>query len=88
MTVTAQEYIAKLLSAYEDVTGEPYFKIAEDMEIALSNYYHYRNGTGNPTTNTINKIMAVIQMNHPKVIIKTTEQYLLQLKLEQSGNST
>ena len=88
MAVKAQYYIAKLLLAYEKATGEKLFKIAGDMEIAASNYYHYRDGSGNPTTKTINKIVAVIQVNRPEVIIETTEWYLWQLKLEQSGRDT
>lgn len=88
MAVKAQDYIAKLLLAYEKATGEKPFKIAGDMEITASNYYRYRSGAGNPTTDTINKIMAVIQVNHPEVIIETTEWYLRQLKLEQSGRDT
>ena len=82
MAVKAQDYIAELLLSYEKATGEKPFKIAGDMEIAASNYYHYRDGTGNPTAETINKIVAVIQVSRPEVIIETTEWYLEQLKLE------
>lgn len=78
MAVTT-DYIAKLLSAYEAATGEKHSKIAGDMDIALSNYYLYRNSMGNPTAKTINKIVAVIQINRPEVIIETTEWYLRQL---------
>lgn len=78
MAVTT-DYIAKLLSAYEAATGEKHSKIAGDMDIALSNYYLYRNGMGNPTAKTINKIVAVIQISRPEVIIETTEWYLRQL---------
>lgn len=82
MAVTKQDYIAELLSAYEEVTGEKHSKIAGDMDISVSNYYLYRNGKGNPTRKTINKIIAVIQMNHPEVLIKVTEKYLRQLYRE------
>ena len=78
MAVTTQDYIAKLLSAYENATGEKNFKIAGDMDIPISNYYLYRNGIGNPTAKTINKIMAVIQINHPDVIIESTAWSLRQ----------
>ena len=88
MAVKAQDYIAKLLLAYEKATGRKPFKIAGDMEITASNYYCYRNGKGNPTTETINKIVAVIQVNCPEVIIETTEWYLRRLRLEQIGRDT
>jgi len=77
-----EAYIAELLAAYEDATGERHFKIAGDMDISISNYYLYRNGKGNPTGKTINKIVAVIQLNHPEIIIKVTRKYLRQIYLE------
>ncbi len=79
MAVTVQSYIAKLLSAYENATGERHSKIAGDMDIPVSNYYLYRNGKGNPTGTTVNKIVTVIQMNRPKILIETTEWVLQQL---------
>ncbi len=79
MAVTVQSYIARLLSAYENATGERHSKIAGDMDIPVSNYYLYRNGMGNPTGNTDNKIVTVIQMNRPKILIETTEWILQQL---------
>ena len=83
MAVAAEDFIAGLLSAYEEATGEKPFKIAGDMDIAVSNYYRYRNGAGDPTARTVNKIMAVIQVNRPEVIIETAEWYLRQLKKEE-----
>jgi len=82
MTAPKQDYIAELLTAYEAATGESHSKIAGDMDISVSNHYLYRNGKGNPTRKTINKIIAVIQMKHPEVIIKVTEKYLRQLYQE------
>ncbi len=79
MAVTVQSYIARLLSAYENATGERHSKIAGEMDIPVSNYYLYRNGMGNPTGNTDNKIVTVIQMNRPKILIETTEWILQQL---------
>ncbi len=49
MAVKAEGYIAKLLSAYEKATGEKPIKIAGEVDIAVSNYYQYRNGAENPT---------------------------------------
>ncbi len=82
MTVPMEDYIAELLSAYENATGERHSKIAGDMDISISNYYLYRNGKGNPTRKTINKIVTVVQLNHPEIIIKVTEKHLRQIYLE------
>ena len=82
MAVTVHSYIAKLLSTYEEATDEPHSKIAGEMEIPVSNYYLYRNGKGNPTAKTIDKIIAVIQLKRPDIIIKVSAWYLRQLKLE------
>ncbi len=79
MAVTVQSYIARLLSAYENATGERHSKIAGEMDIPVSNYYLYRNGMGNPTGNTINKMEAVIQTNQPEVLIETIQWLLRQL---------
>ncbi len=60
MTVKEHDFVARLLSEYENITGETRSKIAGDMDIPISNYYLYRNGMGYPTGNTINKMVAVI----------------------------
>lgn len=86
MAVTIHDYIAKLLSAYEEATGEKHSKIANEMDIPISNYYLYRNGRGNPTASTMNKIIAAIQKSRPEIIIKTTDWYLQQLEREDSGS--
>ena len=75
--------VARLLSEYEAVDGRKHAQIAGDMDIPVSNYYLYRNGMGNPTARTINKMIAVIQMNHPEVIIKVGAWYLQQWDAEQ-----
>jgi len=82
MTVPMEDYITELLTAYEDATEERHFKIAGDMDISISNYYLYRNGKGNPARKIINKIVAVIQLNHPEIIIKATRKYLRRIYLE------
>ncbi len=71
MTVKVHDFVARLLSEYENITGETHSKIAGDMDIPVSNYYLYRNGMGNPTGNTIKKMVAVIQTNQPEVLIET-----------------
>ena len=87
MAVTIHDYIAKLLSAYEEATGEKHSKIANEMDIPIANYYLYRNGTGNPTASTINKIIAAIQMSRPEIMIETTNWYLRQLERKDSDSS-
>ncbi len=44
MTVKEHDFVARLLSEYENITGETHSKIAGDMDIPVSNYYLYRNG--------------------------------------------
>ncbi len=82
MTVPMEDYIAELLSACENVTGERHSRIAGDMDISISNYYLYRNGKGNPARKTTNKIVTVVQLNHPEIIIRVTEKHLRQIYLE------
>ncbi len=79
MTVKVHDFVARLLSEYENITGETPSKIAGDMDIPVSNYCLYRNGMGNPTGNTINKMVAVIQTNRPEVLIETIQRLLWQL---------
>lgn len=79
MAVRVEDYLAKLLTLYEGTTGESHFKIAGRMDIPVSNYYLYRNGMGNPTARTVNKMVAVIQMDHPEIIIKTRVRSLQEL---------
>lgn len=86
MAVNLEKLVAQLLSEYERVTGEKIFKIAGDMDIPISNYYLYRNSTGNPTARTINKIIEVIQLNHPEIIIRAGLGYLQRLDSEQNGS--
>ena len=88
MAVTMYDYVAKLLSAYESTTGKKISKIADGMEIPISNCYLYRNGKGNPTAKTINKIVEAIQLDHPEVIAETSAWYLRQLNLEGNGGDS
>lgn len=48
------------------------------MEIPISNYYLYRDGRGNPTSKTIDKILEVIYVDYPEIIAE-----ILSIKLEQ-----
>ena len=53
-------------------------KVACEMEIPISNYYLYRDGRGNPTGKTIDKILEVIYVDYPEII-----DSLLVFQLEQ-----
>jgi len=54
------DYLHQSGETDKDATEERHFKIAGDMDISISNYYLYRNGKGNPTRKTMNKIVTVV----------------------------
>lgn len=80
--MTVHEFVARLLSEYEEAVGRNHSQIATDMDIPVSNYYLYRNGAGNPTARTINKMIEAIQQDHPEIIIKVGMWYLRQWSAE------
>lgn len=77
MTGFTGNFVAQLLQKYEEVSGKPRSVIACEMEIPISNYYLYRDGRGNPTGKTIDKILEVIYADYPEII---DELLVLQLK--------
>ena len=78
MTQHICNFIAQLLQKYEAASGKPCSLIACEMEIPISNYYLYRDGHGNPTCKTIDKILEVIYVDYPEIIAE-----ILSIKLEQ-----
>ena len=44
--------------------------MALDFQITLSNLYQYRNGNGNPTAKTIDKIIQAIEETCPEALKK------------------
>ncbi len=77
MTVTVHDFVARLISEYENVSEKRHSKIAVEMDIPISNYYLYRSGRGNPTAKTINKMISIIQMEHPGIVIRVSVWYFV-----------
>ncbi|MCI9169950.1 MAG: hypothetical protein HFF42_03255 [Lawsonibacter sp.] len=63
-------FIAELLQAYEEITGKTCTEMALDFDVTLSNLYKYRNGKGNPTAKTIDKIIKAVEGNCPELLEK------------------
>lgn len=63
-------FIAELLQAYEEITGKTCTEMALDFDVTLSNLYKYRNGKGNPTAKTIDKIIKAVEENCPELLEK------------------
>ena len=61
-------FIAELLQAYEEITGKTRTETALDFDVTLSNLYKYRNGKGNPTAKTIDKIIKAVEKNCPALL--------------------
>ena len=78
MTRHIRNFVAQLLQKYETASGKPCSVIACEMEIPISNYYLYRDGRGNPTSKTIDKILEVICVDYPEIIAE-----ILSIKLQQ-----
>ena len=70
MAKRVRRYISELLQAYQEITGKTYTEIALDFDISLSNLYLYRTEQGNPTADTIDKIVDGIEKDCPEVIKK------------------
>ena len=68
MAKTVSDYLAELLREYQELTQKTCTEMALDFEITLSNLYQYRNGNGNPTAKTIDKIILVIEKTCPEVL--------------------
>ena len=46
------------------------------MGIEPSNYYKYREGDGNPTCKTIDKILEVVMDEQPEIMVRMLEEEL------------
>ena len=66
MAKTVNQYISELLQAYEVLTKRTCIEMALDFDITLSNLYQYRNGRGNPTARTVDKIVSGVEANCPE----------------------
>lgn len=61
-----RHYLSELLQAYQDITQKTCTDMALDFGITLSNLYLYRNGKGNPTAETVDKIVGGVERNCPQ----------------------
>ena len=76
MTESALDFVVEILSEYEEKSGLSCFVIANKMEIESSNYYKYREGDGNPTCKTIDKILKVVLTEYPEIVERILEREL------------
>ena len=74
MTEFTLNFVVEILYEYEERTGLSCFVIANKMGIEPSNYYKYREGEGNPTGKTIDKILEVVLTEHPDIIERASEK--------------
>lgn len=65
-------YLSELLDAYQRYTGKTCTEIALDFDVTLSNLYEYRNGRGNPTARTIDKIVNGVEANCRRALEETS----------------
>ncbi len=68
MTESTLDFVVEVLREYEKKTGGSGSVIAGKMDIETSNYYKYREGRGNPTCKTIDKILAVVLAEHREIV--------------------
>ena len=63
-------YVQELIQAYREMTHKTCTEVALDFGVTLSNLYQYRNGRGNPTAETIDKIVEAVEENCPELLEK------------------
>ena len=68
---SVNRYISELLQKYQEYTKKTCTEMALDFNLTLSNLYQYRNGRGNPTAKTINKIINGVEENCPEAFRDT-----------------
>lgn len=72
MAKSVHRYISELLEAYHKYTKKTYSEMALDFDVTLSNLYQYRNEKGNPTAETIDKIVNSVEKNCPGAFKETS----------------
>ena len=80
MTESIVDLIVQILRAYEEKSGMSCFSIAGEMGMEPSNYYLYREGDGNPTCKTVDKIFGVVLTHYPDIIEEILEKKLHELR--------
>ena len=68
MAKPVSRYISELLQADQERTQKTCTEMALDFDVPLSNLYLYRNGRGNPTASTIDKIISAVETYCPEVL--------------------
>lgn len=69
---SVSSYLSELLQAYQDITQKTCTEMALDFEVTLSNLYLYRNGKGNPTAETVDKIVGKVEQDCPQAFAKVS----------------
>lgn len=72
MAKSVNRYISELLQKYQEYTSKSYTEMALDFDVTLSNLYLYRCGRGNPTAETIDKIINGVEENCPEALQDTS----------------
>ena len=83
MAKTLQIVLSEFLREYQEITHKTCIEMALDFDITLSNLYMYRNGTGNPTLSTIEKIIKAAEENCPGLAEKHMNAYFADIASSQ-----
>lgn len=76
MTESTLDFVEEVLREYEKKSRLSCFVIANKMDIEVSNYYKYREGEGNPTCKTIDKILKVVLAEYPEIVEQILDREL------------
>lgn len=68
MHKTVISWFAEILWEYHRITGKTFSEMSLDFEVTPSNLYTYRDGRGNPTAKTMDKVLRVIKETCPEVL--------------------
>lgn len=68
MAKKVRRYISQLLEAYEEHTQKSRMEMSLDFDITPSNLYLYFTEKGNPTADTIDKIINGVEENCPEIL--------------------
>ena len=68
MAKRVSQFVSEVIRTYQDITQKTCSEMALDFDITLSNLYQYRNGRGNPTGKTIDKIIEAVEENCPEAL--------------------
>ena len=69
---SVKHYLSELLQEYQNITQKTCTEMALDFGITLSNLYLYRSEKGNPTVETVDKIVSGVEENCPQAFAKVS----------------